>query len=82
MIDSIVLLLRSHHFTITQLHKFTLNAQFVYNHTLLRAVQNPLKQELKNGVYKPRLILLRHHSERSPKSYRKLLCDLYNKRLA
>jgi len=59
MIDTIVLLLPSHYFTITQLNKFTPSAQFVYSHTLLRAVQNPLKQELKNGVYKPRLTLLR-----------------------
>ena len=59
MIDTIVLLLPSHHFTITQLNKFTPNAQFVYSHTLLRAVQNPLKQELKKGINKPRLTLLR-----------------------
>lgn len=59
MIDTIILLFPTHQFRISKPHAFTPNADLVYQNKAVKSAQNPSKQELKSGIYKPRLTLSR-----------------------
>lgn len=62
MIDTVVLLLSSDTFTITNPDKFVPNARWITNTSFsavhgMQSKQNPTKKELATGIYKPRLTL-------------------------
>lgn len=62
MIDTIVLLLKQNSFTITEPNKFSPSASWILNSPEksfngITSKQNPKKQELAHGIYKPRLTL-------------------------
>ena len=66
MIDSIVLLLASNMYRISDPDKFTPSARWINNPVLItsgiRSKQNTTKKELRNGFYKPYLTLSNHVS--------------------
>lgn len=66
MIDSIVLLLASDMYRISEPDKFTPSARWINNPMLItsgiRSKQNTTKKELRNGIYKPYLTLSNHVS--------------------
>lgn len=62
MIDTIVLLIPPQHFKILKPQNFTPNTNLVYQNQAIKAVQNPLKKNLKQGNYLPRLTLSRRRN--------------------
>jgi hypothetical protein len=72
MIDTIVLTLSKDEFFIKEPNKFDPSANLVLNsnsHSSIKCVQNPTKNGLKNGSYKPRLTLtncFNHTGNREP----------------
>ena len=62
MIDTVVLLLSSDTFTISNTDKFVPSARWITNTSFsavhgMQSKQNPTKKELAAGIYKPRLTL-------------------------
>jgi hypothetical protein len=68
MIDTVVLLLSSDMYRISDPDKFTPSARWINNPTLItsgiRSKQNTTKKELRNGTYKPYLTLSNHVSHK------------------
>lgn len=59
MIDTIVLLFPTSQFRINKPNDFTPSTDLVYQNQARKSVQNPTSKELKAGIYKPRLTVLR-----------------------